>query len=420
MNSTPGSNPLTDKPGRLGEIRSLNRHLVSAQDAKILKVVAMVDALPVRGDADSLIAPLRPRLAQLRPRRPLSAQRLLFTPLDPVLVPPAQWRRGALTIPRTAVGCLIRQFTALDPALMEAVAQEVAGGSFADVLLSQRAGARLWARAAALLAAEPPPADWAEATGLADADYRAIRDAAVLVLRHAPAMSTQLNADPLDADVITRILTEAAFEPDGLGVLISVMLYWLPGSAAQVLDATSAHAAPTGLPGRTATERAVEHVLENIEAEQEASKDGVAGLPRLRRTIAMLDQLEASSTGRPTRSARINATRARVDSACRIQFQTMVQNQVTSRLAGGLPQAPDEIAAFEATARDIRRFEGVARRISGSDHYDRQLRTVVDGLAPNAGDDSDSRVDRLRLAEILLGPEKALQMLMEAEKPAKA
>ena len=73
MNSTPGSNPLTDKSGRLGEIRSLNRHLVSAQDVKILKVVAMVDALPARGDADSLIAPLRPRLAQLRPRRPLSA-----------------------------------------------------------------------------------------------------------------------------------------------------------------------------------------------------------------------------------------------------------------------------------------------------------------------------------------------------------
>ena len=51
MNSTPGSNPLTDKSGRLGEIRSLNRHLVSAQDVKILKVVAMVDALPARGDA---------------------------------------------------------------------------------------------------------------------------------------------------------------------------------------------------------------------------------------------------------------------------------------------------------------------------------------------------------------------------------
>lgn len=414
------SNALTDKAGRPGEINSLNRHLVSAQDAKVLKVVAMVDALPLRGDADSLIEPLRQRLAQLRPRRPLSAQRLLFTPLDPVLVPPTQWRRGALTIPRTAIPCMIRQFTLLDPALMEAVGHEVVGSTFADQMLLRRAGGRLWARAAALLAGAAPAADWAAATGLADADYRGIRDAAVLVLRHAPAMSGQLNADPPDAEVITRILTEAAFEPDRLDVLISVLLYWLPASAAQVLDVTSAHAAPTGLPGRTATERAVEHVLENIEAEQAAAKDGMPDLPRLRRTIAMLDQLEASSTGRPTRCARISATRSRVDSACRTQFESLLQDRMVSRLAGGLPQAPADIAALETAARDIRRFEQVARRISGSDHYDRKLRNTINILGPNAGDDSDSRVDRLRLAEILLGPEKALQMLGEAEKVAQA
>ena len=91
-----------------------------------------------------------------------------------------------------------------------------------------------------------------------------------------------------------------------------------------------------------------------------------------------------------------------------------------SRLAGGLPQAPGDIAALETAARDIRRFEHVARRISGSDHYDRLLRNMINTLGPNTADDSDSRVDRLRLAEILLGPEKALQMLVEAEKSAQA
>lgn len=407
---------LTDKSGRLGEMRSLNRHLVSAQDAKILKVVAMVDALPQRGDADSLIATLRPRLAQLRPRRPLTVQRLMFTPLDPAVVAPTHWRRGALTIPRTALPCMIRQVRLLDPALMEVMAPEIAGGSFADQMLVQRAGGRLWSRVALLLAGAAPPADWAEATGLADADYRAIRNAVVTVLRHAPAMAGQMHADPPDPAVITAILAEAAAEPDAMGVLISVMLFWLPGATALVLDTTSAHAAPTGLPGRTATERAVEHVLDNIEAEQEATKDGMAGLPQLLRTVAMLDQLEASSAGRPTRSARISATRARVDGACRSQFQSMLQDQVLNRLAGGLPRSPDDIASLETAARDIRRFEHVARRISGSDHYDRQLRTTIAGLRPSAGDDSDSRVDRLRLAEILLGPEQALQMLLEAEK----
>lgn len=115
------SNPQVERAGRMAEIRALHRHLVSAQDTQILKVVAMVDALPQRGQADSLIAPLRSRLAQLRPSRPLGAMRLLFVPLDPVLTQPAQWRRGNLSIPRSVIPCLYRQFAARDPALVEDV-----------------------------------------------------------------------------------------------------------------------------------------------------------------------------------------------------------------------------------------------------------------------------------------------------------
>jgi hypothetical protein len=44
------------------------------------------------------------------------------------------------------------------------------------------------------------------------------------------------------------------------------------------------------------------------------------------------------------------------------------------------------------------------------------LRNTGPLLSPRPGDDAQARVDRLRLAEILLGPEQALQMLVEAEK----
>ena len=63
----------------------------------------MVDAMPNRGAADQLIAPLRARLAHLRPPRPLRFARLLFLPLDPLIVPAARWRAAQPAIPRTVI-----------------------------------------------------------------------------------------------------------------------------------------------------------------------------------------------------------------------------------------------------------------------------------------------------------------------------
>lgn len=204
-----------------------------------------------------------------------------------------------------------------------------------------------------------------------------------------------------------------------MGVLISALLHWLPGAATQVLDFTSAHAAPTGLPGRTATERAVEHVLDTIEAEQSDPSEGPPSLGRLRQVVEMLDELAAGSSDRPTRSARIAATRGRVDNACRQRFQNQLKGQVVERLAAGLPSSPEEMHTLETAARDLRRFETVARRINNSDHYDRMLRSTMTLLAPRTEGGGQDRVDRLRLAEILLGPEKALQMLVEADPAAR-
>ncbi len=403
-------------PSRLAEIRALNRHLVSAQDAKILKVVAMVDALPHRGEADNLIEPLRARLAQLRPGRPLAAGRLLFMPLDPVLVPAPQWQRGALTVPRTVVPCLIRQVAAMDPALVADIGAQVASGYTDDLALILRAGPPLWARAAELLADSRPPADWVDATGLQLADHAALRRMVVSVLRQAPAIARQVPRNPPDRVAIGELLTEAAAEPETLGVLISVMMHWIPSAAAMILSITSAHAAPTGLPGRTATERAVEHVLDSIEADPVVAPDGAPGLDKLRRTVAMLDELSEGSADRPARSARIAATRARIDTTCRSRFETSLQARVLAPLAATLPQEAEASEALEDAARDLRRFEQVARRINNSDAYDRMLRNTRPLLSPRPGDDAQARVDRLRLAEILLGPEQALQMLVEAEK----
>src|SRR5271165_6163640 len=108
-------------------IREVNRGLAAARDEQIMQVVAMVDAMPNRGPADQLIAPLRPRLAHLRPPRPLRFARLLFTPLDPLIVSAARWRPEQPTIPRTVIPFLAAAVEAVLGAETRAVAAMIEG-----------------------------------------------------------------------------------------------------------------------------------------------------------------------------------------------------------------------------------------------------------------------------------------------------
>jgi len=110
------------------EIRKLQQSLFGAEDEQIKRVVAIVDALAERGAADRLIAPLRPRLAQLRPARPLRFCRLLFLPLDPLIVPAPKWRPMSLTIPRTVLEPLaVSVLDAMRPDARAAVEAVIAG-----------------------------------------------------------------------------------------------------------------------------------------------------------------------------------------------------------------------------------------------------------------------------------------------------
>ncbi|WP_158922644.1 hypothetical protein [Acidisphaera sp. S103] len=84
------------------EIQALARTVRDAEDPRIVRVVAIVDAMINRGPIDQLIAPIRPRLVRLRPPRPLRFARLLFHPLDRLFVPAARWRPEQKTLMWTA------------------------------------------------------------------------------------------------------------------------------------------------------------------------------------------------------------------------------------------------------------------------------------------------------------------------------
>ena len=175
-------------------LRPVQHALQSASDDQLIRVVGMLDGLAERGSADALIAPTRDRLARLRPARPLAFARLLFAPVDPLLVPGPKWSRGGPGRPPTALLPLATQVRIELGGLATEVDAMIRGGLADDAALVLRAGTRLWPAAAAVLDRVDPPEGWNEATGLDAADHAAIARCIAGVLSEAVWIHASLRA----------------------------------------------------------------------------------------------------------------------------------------------------------------------------------------------------------------------------------
>ncbi len=152
------------------ELIALRHGLAVASDRKVMHVIGVLDEMVAGAAADHLIDPVRPRLVKLRPARRLRFTRLLFMPLDPIIVPARHWQPGTPTIPRTVLEPLARTVrAALGPAA-ESIDAAIAGRTMRDAAAVARAGGLLWPLAAGILADPPPPIGWAE-TGLKQGAY---------------------------------------------------------------------------------------------------------------------------------------------------------------------------------------------------------------------------------------------------------
>ena len=74
------------------ELANLSAAVAGGTPAQLERIVAMLDSLAERGEADRVLDAARARLRSLRPSRPLPLTRLLFVPLDGAIVPPGGWR----------------------------------------------------------------------------------------------------------------------------------------------------------------------------------------------------------------------------------------------------------------------------------------------------------------------------------------
>lgn len=395
------------------EMRQLRSQLANAQDAKIHRILELIDGLAKRDEADAVIAPLRQRLAKLKPRRKVNFARLLFMPFSPLIVPPSDWTRESSNIPRTALGTLARYIQLNQP---EAAGSgpTVAADVFSDDLTSLlRAGERVWPAAAEFLRSLPAiPADWSKETGLQDRDFTAISTSLqVLFPLAAPLIQIAVNARTgIDAEPEQLLAMLDATAPSGARItamFIAMCLSWLPRPGVFIKIADQFANAKEHAAVAATADSAVELVLSGIERSSTFKADLASAADEMRRVAVLLDDLTINSPNKPGRRTRVEKVRQSVDTVCRENFATEIGSRLIDPCATIATADEGAIEGFENTARTLRRYEAVARRFGGAEFYDQQILGAAQSLTPRRDETAMARVSRIRLIEILRGSDAA-------------
>ncbi len=402
-------------------IRLVNRDLADARDEQILRAVAMVDAMADRGQADQIVAPLRQRLARLRPPRPLRFARLLFLPLDPLIVPAARWRLTQPVIPRTVIPIYAAAVALAAGGGGADISALIAGHTTADGTIVEAAGQELWPLAAQILMDIELPPNW-ETTGLAAAAHRPLsrRIGALLAqamrLRRLTTDAAQ-GVSPPDTGVVRSIVLDAiGYDRDVQPMLIALLLARVPDAGPVLARVASGLGQRGEALLRGAGEDAHDILLDQLEqpgaAERQLGGDDLSAAgAAARRLNAMLTVLEPDKIP-PGRRERLTSLRRQIVASCETLFTERIATDLIGPLRTG---GTDTGAAMENAARGLRVLETEARRMGGGKTFDGLL-GQASGLVREAMSRGElGRADGVRLMEILAGPEAALALLGIAE-----
>jgi hypothetical protein len=396
------------------ELQALRRGLAQAQDAQIIQVVAMVDALGERGATDDVIADVRPRLAQLRPSRPMRFDRLLFLPLDPLIVPRADWQAGSATIPRTALAPVAEAVRRAMGADAGAIDVMIGGHTTRDTATVAKAGSLLWEAAARNLANAPRPESWTKA-GLPAETYPTLaRQVAALCGQEATLQALLAEADigvTLIAEKLCPILRGiGCHDTIALTMIVALLFARLPQSRALLADAARMLGQAFDDAMRGATEAALELLLARLEAA--GGTEALVVASRLAEAGAQVRQIAAMLIGTDIQTRIRTAILRRLDASCRTRFAAGLDEEFVKPLQRFSDQRDTTgMLRLEEAARALKELMCEARLIGSSEIYDGLLRQTIAAVKAIRPGGALSLVDKVRLVEILAGSGEALTML---------
>jgi hypothetical protein len=398
-----------------GDLRQLIQSARQASDDQLLRLVALLDRMPVRGEADRLIEAARPRLRGRMPERPLNMTRLLFLPLEPLLTAPRDWRGEPTRVPRHAILPLSDGLRAQEPALVREVEEALAGRGVTQLALCTALGDRLWPVAAQHVAAGPP-SGWG-AAGLSAASHARIAATCAAIWRHAPGLwRLRLAAADGPPEEMVRPLFRA-MAADGMQVAGLGLSALLPYAARPSLLVATVLALDRAL-GPTA-DAALDRYLEGM-VPPEGHADLSATGDALLRFVALLNDLDRSATrDRPQRGQLLHALRTGAAATCANRLAAEAETGLWQPLQALLRTDSVEdaaVEALEARATALRALAEAGRRLHPSSRPDGMVAKVVAHLGQVAMSLPETglgyrRADALRLVQILAGPVEAARLL---------
>ncbi len=396
----------------------MRTQLLAADDAKIARILAVVETAADPNINRMLLDPLRARLAALKPGRTLRFTRLLFIPLDPLIVAAPQWKPGEPAVPRTALdaiaGC-VRRALGGEAAVLDAKIEGLKTDA-AEVVTAT--GALLWPRAAEILDGAGVPDDWGR-TGLRHDVWAGLARSVATVLRRAPQLralirDSEIGAIETDDRIVRDILRGTANEPpEGCAMLTRLILEQSPRAAALLRRLASLSANPAEKAVlRQAVATGMDCVLTRMEESDGLDAEvGKVSLPdatgEVRRIAVLLKEIEDDPDFAKQRQ-RVQGIRTKLDLACRARFaEGMEEGLISPLTATADPVDGAGQTRLENRARDLRSLEKSGRKIGGGDSYDRQLAQAAEIVLKAAETGMLTPVRRLRLIEILSGVEAA-------------
>jgi len=401
-------------------VRAVRQDLRVADDVKIKRVIAMLDDVADPKMNRTLLDPLRLRLASLNLVRPLRFTRLLFLPLDPLIVEPRDWKPGEPLVPRSAlapIGALVRAGLGGEAIFIDkTIAKQKTDAAQAITL----AGEALWPRAGEILSTAEAPSDWDE-SGLPIKLFEPLARAISAVLRRGPYLRNLLrdgavgifeSAEQCVDGILQGIDGESA---EGCVMIARLILLQSPHAAPLLrrFIASSRDQAAKAMV-RQAIDRGTEEMLSDMESDgsltDQISRGALANVGAVVRRIATFLR-EIEEDGATADRPRLHAIRQKLDAACRERFSGGLSTGLLTPLAAaGGPMDGAGQMLMESCGRELRELETEARKVGGAATYDRLLMQASEAVVEAAAAGTLTPVRKLRLIEILAGPEVAEEL----------